>query len=212
MRSLAVVLLLAAIAAPSQGQEQRPIVTSSVSEYTLRPGDVLRIEVWGREEFSGQYQIDQNGRFRYPVLGNFDTSELSVAQVRDSLRVGLETLFNAPFVTVSPLFRVAVLGEVRAPGLYTVDPTLTAIDVVALAGGAGPDGNSGKIRLVRGGESSVMGVEEAMRGMTLAEIGIRSGDQVYVPRKGITTQEWFILIQLAQIAISVAILVNTFGL
>jgi polysaccharide export outer membrane protein len=210
MRFLAAVLLIAAFAASSAAPQQDPIVTSSISDYTLRPGDVLRIEVWGREEFSGQFQIDENGRFRYPVLGDFDTGELTVAQVRDSIQAGLETLFNAPFVTVSPRFRVAVLGEVRAPGLYTVDPTLTAIDVVALAGGAGPDGNANKIRLVRGGEAAEMGVEEAMRGLTLAEIGIRSGDQVYVPRKSITTQEWFLIVQVAQIALSVAILINTF--
>lgn len=210
MRSLTAVLMLTALAAPSTAQQQGPIVTSGVSEYTLRPGDVLRIEVWGRDEFSGQFQIDESGSFLYPVLGSFDTTDLTVAQVRDSIRSGLERLFNAPFVRVTPLFRVAVLGEVRSPGLYTVDPTLTAIDVVALAGGAGPDGNTNKIRLLRGGTASEMGVEQAMRGQTLAEIGIRSGDQVYVPRKSLTTQDWYIIIQLAQLALSVAILINTF--
>ncbi len=209
MRSLAVTLLLAAFAIPSSAQEQRPLVTPSVSTYTLRPGDILRIEVWGRDEFSGQFQIDENGRFLYPVLGDFDTRGLSVAQVRDSIRAGLETLFNAPFLTVTPLFRVAVLGEVRSPGLYTVDPTLTAIDVVALAGGANQDGNTNKIRLLRSDGETRLNVEQAMRGLTLAEIGIRSGDQVFVPRKPITMAEWYLIVSLAHIALSVAIFINT---
>ncbi len=204
--SLAVATILAA---PSPAQEQRPIVTPSISTYTLQPGDVLRVEVWGQEQFSGQFQIDENGKFHYPLLGDIDTRNLSVAQVRDSVRAGLETLFNAPFVTVTPLFRVAVLGEVRSPGLYTVDPTLTAIDVVAMAGGANQDGNTSRIRLLRLAEQEEMSVEDAMRGRTLAEIGIRSGDQVFVPRKAITTTEWFLIVQIAQLALSLAIFINT---
>lgn len=211
MRFLAVLLLLlAAVTVPSLAQEQRPLVTPNVSAYTLRPGDILRIEVWGREEFSGQFLIDENGRFHYPVLGEFDIQGLTVAQVRDSVRAGLETLFNAPFLTVTPLYRVAVLGEVRSPGLYTVDPTLTAIDVVALAGGASQDGNTSKIRLLRAGGEAELNIEQAMRGLTLAEIGIRSGDQVFVPRKAITMAEWYLIVALANVALSVAILINTF--
>ena len=134
MRTQISVALIAAIVAGSAfAQEPTSLVTTSVSDYSLRPGDVLVINVWGQEAFSGQFQIDENERFLYPVLGEISTSDLNIAQVRDTLIAGLETLFNNPFVTVSPRFRVSVLGHVSLPGLYTIDPTLTAIDVVAMA-------------------------------------------------------------------------------
>ena len=86
MRITALVLLLAVLASTTSAQEQGPIVTASVSAYTLRPGDVLNIEVWGQEEFSGRFQIDETGRIHYPVLGELNTTDLTVAQVRDSIR------------------------------------------------------------------------------------------------------------------------------
>ena len=81
--------------------------------------------------------------------------------------------------------------------------------MVALAGGASQDGNTNKIRLLRAGGETRLNVEEAMRGLTLAEIGIRSGDQVFVPRRAITMAEWYLIVSLAHIALSVAIFINT---
>ncbi|MFQ5705312.1 MAG: polysaccharide biosynthesis/export family protein [Gemmatimonadales bacterium] len=193
----------------AQGQG---LVTPGSTRYQLRPGDVLQINVWGQESFSGKFQIDETGRFEYPMLGAIDTKDLSLAQLRDSIRTGLDVLFKNPFVTITPLFRIAVLGQVRDPGLLTVDPTLTVIDVVALAGGPTGSGNMKKIKLLRtGGESLVNFEDQTLRGRTLQEVGIRSGDQVVVPRKSFTRDDLFLLLTLVQVALSVVIVVNTTG-
>jgi polysaccharide export outer membrane protein len=114
-------------------------------------------------------------------------------------------------VTIIPRFRIAVLGEVRTPGLYTVDPTLSVLDVVALAGGSTPVGNLGKIKVFRGGgETRVSFEEESLRGRSLQEIGIRSGDQVIVPRSFFTRNDLSFLLQFLQIGLSIAIFVRTF--
>jgi len=208
--SLLVTALCIGTAAAAQGQGQGPVVTAGISEYSLRPGDVLQITVWGQEAFSGRFQIDETGKFLYPVIGEIDTRNLTVSQLRDTVRTGLETLFNAPFLTITPLFRIAVLGKVMQPGLYTVDPTLTAIDVVALAGGPAPGGNMNRIRVLRQGqEASLSFEEEGIRGRTLQEVGVRSGDQVYVPRKAFTRDDLILLLQFAQVALTIAIFINT---
>lgn len=212
MRTLRIVVFLAAILAGSAfAQEPTGLITTSVSSYTLRPGDVLQINVWGQDAFSGQFQVDEEEKFLYPVLGEMSTRNLSVSQVRDSLIAGLETLFNNPFVTVSPRFRVSVLGHVMRPGLYTIDPTLTAIDVVAMAGGPSVNGNLNDIRLRRIEATESIDYEAAeTRGRTLQEIGVRSGDQVYVPRGKFTRQDLGLLLQIAQLALTLALLINTF--
>jgi protein involved in polysaccharide export with SLBB domain len=128
----------------------------------------------------------------------------------NTLKAGLGSLFAEPFVTITPRFRIAVLGEVRTPGLYTVDPTLSVLDVIALAGGATPVGNLGKIKVFRVGEETRVSFEqEVLGGRSLQEIGIRSGDQVVVPRKFFTRQDLSFLLQFFQIGLSVAIFVNT---
>jgi polysaccharide export outer membrane protein len=211
MRTATNVALFAAVLVGSAlAQEQAALVTTNISSYTLRPGDVLQIRVWGQDEFSGQFQIDETGHFLYPVLGQIDTQSLSIGQLRDSLRAGLETIFNRPFVTVTPRFRISVLGHVQTPGLYTVDPTLTAIDVVALAGGPTSNGNLNDIRLLRPAETERIDYNElGPRGLTLSEVGVRSGDQIYVPRRAFTRQDLTLVLQIAQIALTLALLIST---
>ncbi len=71
-------------------------------------------------------------------------------------------------------------------------------------------GNMGKIRVLRSGsETQVSFEEEGIRGRTLAQIGVRSGDQILVPRRFFTREDVGLLFQVVQMALSVVILVNT---
>ncbi|HEX9728346.1 MAG TPA: polysaccharide biosynthesis/export family protein [Gemmatimonadales bacterium] len=212
LRTTPHLLLLAALitSIPAVAQQPEGVVTTGTVSYRLRPGDVLMIRVWGREEFSGQFQVDENWTIQYPVLGEFTVRDLTVGDVRDQVRQGLETLFRSPFVTVTPLFRMAVLGHVRNPGLYTVDPTLSVIDVVALAGGPASGGNMSRIRLLRGGsETEIDFAQASLRGRTLAEVGVRSGDEIIVPRKWFTREDVLLLLGFTQVLLSIAIFFNT---
>ncbi len=84
------------------------------------------------------------------------------------------------------------------------------LDIVALAGGATNVGNLGKIRLLRPGSEVQLSFEqESVRGRPLTEIGVRSGDQIMVPRRFFTREDFGIVLALAQIALSVAILITT---
>jgi protein involved in polysaccharide export with SLBB domain len=211
MRTIISVILIAAVLAGSAfAQEPTPLITTGVSSYSLLPGDVIVINVWGQEAFSGNFQIDEDGRILYPILGEIDTRNVTVAELRDTIRTGLETLFNNPFLTVTPQFRISVLGHVLTPGLYTIDPTLTAIDVVAMAGGPSRNGDLNDIRIRRRGEtSSVAYGDEGMRGRTLHEVGVRSGDQIYVQRRWFTRDDLMLVLQIAQVALTIAIFIST---
>lgn len=205
MRALLIGLALFAWAAPAPAQQNAATVGRS-SIYTLRPGDILKVVVWGHEEFSGEFAVDETGHLSYPVLGDIEAGEVSLTELRERLRTGLEQIFKSPFVTVTPLFRMAVLGEVRQPGLYTVDPTLSVLDVVAMAGGPSSNGNMNRIRLLRGGSELRLAFNE---GRSLQEMGVRSGDQIVVPRRSFTRDDLTLVMALAQLGLTVAIFVNT---
>jgi polysaccharide export outer membrane protein len=210
-RSLRVIPPLAALAATALVAQDPPLVSGAGSSYSLRSGDIVRIDVWGQTAYSGQFQVDERGILLYPVVGEIDTKDLTVADLRDRVRAGLETVFNAPFVTVTPLFRMAVLGEVSRPGLYTVDPTLSVIDVVALAGGPTRNGDLNKIQVVREGEQlEVSFRRDVMQGRSLQEIGVRSGDQILVARRAFTRDDLALLLQGVSITLSLAILIRSF--
>jgi polysaccharide biosynthesis/export protein len=202
---IAIVAVLSA--GPLLGQQNPPaLVSAPAGNYTLRPGDVLRVDVWGQTQFSGQFLVDETGHLQYPVIGDIQVSNLTVAELRDRMRQGLEQIFKSPFVTVAPLFRMAVLGEVRSPGLYTVDPTLSVLDVVAMAGGPSQSGNMNKIRLLRGGQEQQLSLKQ---GRSLQEMGVRSGDQIVVSRKSFAREDTGLLLNIVSIALTVTILVTT---
>ena len=208
MRYFIACLLLLFPAPPAFAQDQN--TTGSGPSYRLRPGDVLVITVWGQEPYSGRFKVDETGRMPYPVLGEIDTRDKTIAQIREEIKAGLGRIFNDPFVTVNPQFSIAVLGEVRNPGLFPVDPTLTVLDIVAMAGGPSPNGNINKIQLLRGGQTLDLRFEQDRVGaLTLQQVGLRSGDQVMVARRGFTGDDLRTLLTVVQIGLSVAILLTT---
>lgn len=208
MRPLTWLAFALLTALPVAAQQPPPTQQTISSTYHLRPGDILKIVVWGQDAYSGDYQIDERGVLEYPVIGELTVGDLTVAQLRDRIRQGLETIFNSPFVSVRPQFRMAVLGKVERPGLYIVDPTLSVLDVVALAGGPNPSGNLNGVKLLRDGDELRLALAGGVRGRTLQEIGVRSGDQIIVPRKFLSREDIILILQIVQIAVSVAVFVN----
>ncbi len=207
MRNLLCLLFLAVTAVPTTAQDQDTV--GSGASYMLRPGDVLQIVVWGQEEYSGSFKVDETGRIPYPVIGAIDTRGKTMAQIRNEILVALSQIFNAPFVTVTPQFNIAVLGEVRNPGLFSVDPTQTVLDIVAMAGGPNSNGNINKIQLLRGGQTLELRLErDRVGGLTLQEVGLRSGDQIMVARRGFTGDDLRMLLSILQLGLSVAILIT----
>lgn len=149
----------------------------------LHPGDAIRLEIWREEDLTGEFMVDEAGRVVLPLLG----PRVVVGQPFDVIRDGLleefgEQLRN-PSIRIVPLRRVSVLGEVRDPGLYAVDPTISLGDVVALAGGATSAGDLSRIRLVRDGHTIATGLRSSA---DMQAMDIRSGDQVVVERRS-----WF---------------------
>ena len=169
----------------------------------MRPGDVVKITVWGHEDLSGEFPVDENYDLFYPIVGAINVRQLTVVQLRERLNHELEQLFQRPFVVIVPLFRVAVLGEVYRPSLYSVDATMTVFDVIAEAGGPTREANQRKIQLVRGGETIPVALNATALGRaTLRELGIRSGDQIVLPRKRFTLQEFGLGVQVATLVLT----------
>jgi polysaccharide export outer membrane protein len=208
MKRLAFALVAAAalalLAPPVQAQNLTPPSQGdSLRVLAVRPGDVVKITVWGHEDLSGEFPVDENYDLFYPIVGAINVRQLTVVQLRERLNHELEQLFQRPFVVIVPLFRVAVLGEVYRPSLYSVDATMTVFDVIAEAGGPTREANQRKIQLVRGGETIPVALNASALGRaTLRELGIRSGDQIVLPRKRFTLQEIGLGVQVATLVLT----------
>lgn len=149
----------------------------------LLPGDAVRLEVGDEPELAGDYPVDGSGTALLPLIGLKRVTDRPFEEVRLELMDAYAKELSRPMVRLTPVFRIAVLGEVNRPGLVSVDPTFSLADVVASAGGLAPTADRDAIHLVRGGERLMTSTADQL---TLARTQILSGDQVMVGR-----QSWF---------------------
>ncbi len=157
---------------------------------TLRPGDLLRVVVFREKEFSGEYLIDSHGNVQIPGLGEFRVAGLDPVQVKERFVSALrERGFSTPELSVQPLIRVSVLGDVRAPALYPVEPGTSLIQLVTLAGGPMERADLRRTRVVRDGRAFVVDLESALSGSAAGRVVLYSNDLVVVPRKRGFTRE-----------------------
>ena len=173
-RAVAVFLLVSApVFASGQAAPDAPSVR-------LRAGDAVRLEVGDEPALGGDLTVDESGRVLFPLVGLLPVAGRDFEDVRREVGAAFaRELRNQP-VRITPLLRIAVLGEVRLPGLYPVDPTFTMGDVLSLAGGLGPEADRSRVELVRDGR-----VIETADALDLGALSqrLRSGDQIVVGRR-----------------------------
>ncbi|HSU17078.1 polysaccharide biosynthesis/export family protein [Longimicrobium sp.] len=171
-------------AMPLSAQQQQPLPAAiDSSTLMLNPGDLVRIQIWREADMSGDFPVDEGGVVTLPLIGPKRVTGIPIPRLRDELIEAYRAHLRNPSINITPLRRVNVLGEVARPGLYPVDPTVSLAGVVALAGGATPTGDLRRIRIVRGGQVLT---EHAATTQTVSSMDVRSGDQIYVDRRG-----WF---------------------
>ena len=156
----------------------------------LRPGDALKIAVWREKELSGEYLIDARGLVQIPGLGDIIVAGLTPMEVKARLSEQLVRRgIIAPEISVQPVIRVSVLGEVRSPGLLSVEPGTNLIHLITLAGGPTERANMRSVRVIRAGRPYEVDLQSALSGSSAGRVVLFSNDVVFLDRKRGLTRE-----------------------
>lgn len=214
-RAIALVLLVLApvMVAAQDTLPPPPVVrdTTTRNVGVLRPGDALKVVVYRDKELSNEYLIDSRGQLQIPGLGVIQAAGLDPSQVKDSLRAALLARgFTNPEIAVQPLIRVSVLGEVRAPALYPVDPGTSLIQLVTIAGGPTTGANLRRTRVVREGRVFEVDLQSALAGSAAGRVVLYSNDVVVIPKRtGFTRENVTFLLGLSTAAVTLATFIVT---
>ena len=168
---------LAAWAAPSRAQQ--PAAVKASQEY-VQPGDVVKLWIWREEQLSGEFVVPETGMVVFPKIGAQQVTERPMPELRDALLAEFQKYLRNPSIEITFLRRVNVLGAVRKPGVYPLDPTMTVAMALAMAEGTTPEGRSDRVELIRDGERLIANINQRTK---IAELPIRSGDQLFVPER-----------------------------
>lgn len=147
----------------------------------LRPGDLVKLYVWREPELSRDYEVNGDGAIDLPKLGLVTVAGASPDSLRGVLEARYAKYLRSPTVEVSMRRRISVLGSVRTPGVFQVDPYVTVADALALAGGPTAEARTDEVRVLRGNRT--LRTRVSVR-TVLADSPVESGDQLFVPDRG----------------------------
>lgn len=131
-----------------------------IQDAKLIPGDEVSILVSTSDPVVSQpfnaqgntFLLDNEGNINYPVLGKLSMSGLTSREAENLITERLKTYVKErPTVVVRMSgFKVAVLGEVAAPGVYpVVNEQINVLEALAMAGDLTIYGVRDNIKLIR---------------------------------------------------------------
>ena len=185
----------------SQGNEYvDQIEDVRISEFILGVGDSIDINVYRQDELNTSVRIGTSGRIMFPLIGDVEVAGKSVFKLRDELREELSEYFVNPqvIINVNSIHsqKVIVLGAVNKPGVFPLSSNISAVEVIAQAGGVTYDAKIGNVILARRvqGEQEVISLDlkKAFNGDFSQDRTLLGGDIVYVPNTTISNAGRFI--------------------
>jgi polysaccharide export outer membrane protein len=149
------------------------------SEYKLGPDDKIQVFVYGEPQLSTSVVVRPDGKVSVNMIGEMPAAGKTAVQLQGEIAQKLKQYVADPSVTVSVLEvnspKVAVLGEVKKPGVYPIKNHATLIDALASAEGFTEYANKGKVIVMR----TTSAGEEKRIPVNVDQL-IKKGDTFYV--------------------------------
>ncbi|OGP70316.1 MAG: polysaccharide export protein [Deltaproteobacteria bacterium RBG_13_58_19] len=159
-------------------------------DYTIGPGDSIKILIWGSVQGEYSLTVDNNGQIAIPKVGAVHVSGLTYRQLREVMDREFARLFNnfQMNVTLDNLrtIPVYVVGQARFPGSYAVSSLSTLISALFAAGGPSKSGSMRDIQ-VRRGKSVIVHFDMydfLLRGDKSRDIRLQPQDVIFIPPIG----------------------------
>ncbi|WP_336146504.1 SLBB domain-containing protein [Marinobacter salarius] len=160
------------------------------NDYTLGPGDVLRVQLWGKENQQLELPVSRNGTISFPQSGPQTVAGLTFDQARQQIkkRVSEQYIGVQASVSLGELrsMRVFVLGEARNAGSYTVSSLSTITNALYVSGGIKRTGSLRKIQHKRDGKliGELDLYDLLLAGDTSNDNRLQPGDVIFIPPVG----------------------------
>ncbi|MBK7228622.1 MAG: polysaccharide biosynthesis/export family protein [Ignavibacteriales bacterium] len=160
------------------------LFTPNIKAQTLNPGDGVRITFLNiTDQITGDYFIQQDGNIQLPFIGLVKTASIDYKEIKKNIFTKYSELYKDPALTIQPLLKINILGEVRTPGYYYVTDIEKMSGILALAGGVTGAAATDDIYIIRDGQEIELSKSDVIeRGNTAADIGLKSGDRIFISR------------------------------
>jgi polysaccharide biosynthesis/export protein len=179
-----------------------PPPPTATPRYSVGPDDLLTITVFDEPDLTGKYRVDADGSITFPLIGRVQAAGNTIPVLQERIRSMLATGYiRYPQVRVEieqyKSQSVYVIGEVRAPGKYTLTGSMSLIEALALAGSPTTaasnelivvhpkkPGQGSQNALDADGdvERTPVNLKDVQLGKVGLDIVLQDGDTIYVPK------------------------------
>lgn len=179
----------AANASIQQGAEQD-------ADYRIQSGDSLSLDFYMNSEFNdNNVAVDPKGKIVLRMVGPIQAAGLTSDQLASSIDKAYSSELRNPGAVVHinnmPNRQIYVEGEVAKPGAFPLQPGMTAVQALALAGGVTVDSAPNNTVLIRRdacgqAQGSKVDLASAIKKPGSSEdVALLPHDVVVVPRSGV---------------------------
>ena len=154
--------------------------------YVLGPGDQLIIDIYGASQETHTLTVSPDGDVTIPEYGPVHVSGLTVSAAQSRIRSRLGSYFESSDIKASlgqtRTILVNVMGEVKAPGTYTLSAFATVFHALYMAGGVSDLGTLRNIKVYRQGRQvSVVDIYEfILNGRLAGNVRLQDNDVIQV--------------------------------
>jgi polysaccharide biosynthesis/export protein PslD len=170
--------------------------THEDADYRIQPGDSLALDFYMNSEFNDTTTVDPNGKIVLRMVGPVQAGGLTPSQLATSIDKAYSNELRNPGAVVHlknmPGRQIFVQGEVAKPGAFPLQPGMTAVQALALAGGVTVDSAPEKTVLIRRdacgqSQGSKVDLASALKNPgTGDDVALMARDTVVVPPSTIT--------------------------
>lgn len=154
--------------------------------YRLGPGDAVYIDIYGASQKTIESTVTPDGTVVIEGFGPVSVSGLTVAQANSRLRSTLGARYSSSRINLTvgqtKTIMVNVMGNVNAPGSYTLSAFATVFHALYMAGGINEIGTLRNIKVYRGGRqiTAVDIYDYILNGRLTGNIRLAEGDVIIV--------------------------------
>lgn len=162
--------------------------------YVLGAGDQLMIDIYGASQFLYDVTINSEGLVFIPKVGPINISGLTVDAATNRISNALSNIYSGlrgsnpnTFMSLRVgnirSLQVSMVGEVFAPGNYTLSSFATVFNALYAAGGITADGSFREIRVYRNSKlvAEVDVYQFLVNGDQKSNIRLEEGDVILIP-------------------------------
>ena len=154
--------------------------------YRLGPGDEVNIDIWGASQESITETISPDGYVTVEDIGIIQLGGLSVSQAKAKLKNVLGPRYQGSHIELTVgqtrTITISVMGEVKAPGTYTMSAFATVYNALYMAGGPNEIGTLRNVKVYRNGRllSNVDVYDFLLNGKLTGDVRLQDNDIVTV--------------------------------